>query len=285
MNRLAILGLGLMGGSLGMAAKQRRVAGEVRGYARREVTREAALERGLVDAVFDDPVAVVEGADLAVLCVPVLATPALAAACAPGLAPGSIVTDVGSTKDWLAAQMREVLAVSAATFVGSHPIAGSDRVSLDNARADLYDGAVVVVTPEGSDPPAVEQVVRFWSDIGACPQLMGAAEHDAVIARTSHLPHVLASVLAHGVLDGAEERVRDLCGTGFADTTRIAGGSEVVWHDIIKSNPAAICAELERFGRSLEGIRKLIAEERFEEVQRWLAEVRDLRCAHGRGAP
>ena len=279
---VAILGLGLMGGSLGLALK-RRGGGVVRGYARRPATRRRALARGVADRVFDQPEAAVEGADIVVFCVPVLSIPALAKACLPALADRCVATDVGSTKADLVSRMARLFARSGACFVGSHPIAGSEETGIEAARADLYEGSLVIVTPDGANSrgrqgrSARMAVRRLWEGVGARVVEMPPREHDRVIARTSHLPHMVAAALVAAVCDGACRSVRRFCGTGFRDTTRIAAGSEDLWHDIVATNSPAISREIGSFQKKLANLKTLIDAADFDGVRRFLASSRQAR--------
>ncbi|MFW6151923.1 MAG: prephenate dehydrogenase, partial [Verrucomicrobiota bacterium] len=214
MKKLAIMGLGLMGGSIGLAAKKAGVAEVVAGYARREESRRLAMELGIVDKVYSGAAESVESADMAVFCVPVLAIPALAGDCKSGLSKGCIVTDVGSTKKQLETQMRSALEGTGAVFVGSHPIAGSEMTGLSAARADLFEGAMVVVT-EGEGKEKTEAVVDMWSQFGARVCVMSSDRHDEILAKTSHLPHLLAAGLARHVLGAGDDDVQNFCGSGF----------------------------------------------------------------------
>ncbi|MCX6998556.1 MAG: prephenate dehydrogenase/arogenate dehydrogenase family protein [Kiritimatiellaeota bacterium] len=275
------MGLGLMGGSLGLALKARGGPGSVTGYARRPETRAAALQRQAVDAVCADPAEAVKNADLVVLCVPVLSMPALARACAPGLSAGSLVSDVGSTKAWLTTAMRVSLQGTGAVFVGSHPIAGSEQQGLEAGRADLYAGAVTVVTADGSEPAgAVERVQEFWAQLGAQVRVMRPEEHDRVMARTSHLPHVVAALLAATVgREGGTERIGPFCGPGFRDTTRVAEGSPDVWSDILQSNGPAVTEELVALKKKLDEVLALFAQDDREALRRFLRDSRASRQA------
>ena len=277
MTRCAIIGLGLMGGSLGLALKRRPGAPEVCGYGRREATRRLALERRAVDRAADSPQAAVRGADLVVFCVPVLSVPDLARRALPALAPGCLLTDVGSTKAHLCAEMRALLAGSPATFIGSHPIAGSEEAGLEAARADLYDGAAAVITPAGSPPDRAAELAAFWEGVGCRVIRMEPDEHDRLLARTSHLPHLVAALLAAAVHRGASAALGELCGTGFRDATRLAAGSADLWHDVVMTNREAIRAELAHFRGELDRLTALIEASDFEGVRRFLAQSRERR--------
>ncbi|MGQ9660831.1 MAG: prephenate dehydrogenase [Kiritimatiellia bacterium] len=280
--QIAIMGLGLMGGSLGLALKHLKVPPRLVGYARRDETRKVALTRGVVDAVHDRPESAVKDADLVVFCLPVLAIPAVLKQCLPALKPGCVITDVASTKAELCTQIARLLADTAATFVGSHPMAGSEKTGLAAARADLYQGAVVILTPEQSQGEETSNhnlalVRTLWERVGARCVVMPAEMHDRVVARTSHLPHLLAAALVEYVLCQDDAIVHQLCGSGFRDTTRIAGGSEIIWHDVLRTNAGPILAELDGYIRLLLDLRTKLAAQDFEGLKEFLARVRRLR--------
>lgn len=275
---LAILGLGLMGASLGLAARRRGVATRVVGWARRAETRERAVARGIVDAAEESPAEAVREAQVVVCCLPVLSMADCARNCRDALPAGSVFTDVGSTKAELVDAVSAALRGSRGSFVGSHPIAGSDQTGLEAARETLYEGAVVVVTPpDGRTAPGMEAVVALWRGLGAQVRIMTPAAHDQLIARTSHLPHLAACALTQAVLGGAASDAEVLCGSGFRDSTRIAAGSEEIWHDIIKTNREAVDAALRGYEAELGRIRGLVARGDFEGLKQYLATARALR--------
>ncbi len=279
MPRVAILGLGLMGGSLGLALRARaKHSFQAVGWARRPEVRKAALDRGCVEEVFEQPCDAAAGADLVVLCVPVLAMKNLLALCADSLSPQCVVTDVGSTKGDLMRSLPSVLAGRAAGFCGSHPIAGSEQQGIEAARADLYEGAVVIVTPPAPAGALAERVAPLWQAVGGEVCVMDADEHDRVMARTSHLPHLIAAALSATVgRDRAAETIARFCGPGFRDTTRIADGSPEVWRDIIETNREQVGAELEAFETVLGSLRKAVREGNMNEVVSLLADARQKR--------
>ena len=244
MDRLAIIGLGLMGGSLGLALKARGYAGQVVGYTRSAERRQTALDRGAVDEVFDQPQAAVRGADVVVYCAPILAIPPLVRETLSHVKPGAVLTDVGSTKEELVRELAEPARRAGVVFVGSHPIAGSEKQSIDAARPGLYEGATVVITPVGDEPnDAVAAVETLWKGTGAAFFRMTPADHDRMLARTSHLPHVAAALLVAAVARGGAA-VADFCGSGFRDTTRVAEGAPEIWMDILATNRTAVADEL-----------------------------------------
>lgn len=263
---IALLGAGLMGSSLGLALKARGAAPRIHLYARRETTRNDALERGVADAVFDDPVEAVRGVECAVLCVPVCTIAPLAKACLPGLEKGTVLTDVGSTKQVVQRQMDDVLAGSPARFIGSHPICGSEQQGMDAARPDLYEGAMTVVTPQDDAPEEdVRRVSALWQSVGSTVRRMSAQEHDRVLAMTSHLPHLASAAL---VLSAGGDG--SLCGTGFRDTTRLAAGSPEVWRDILTTNRDAVGSALEGYIGELAALRALLNTGDGDAIESWL---------------
>jgi len=281
--RLAIIGLGLMGGSLGLAVRRKQLPYSVVGYARREETRRTAIQMRVVECAFDNPQDAVACADIVVFCLPVLTIPDVMRDCMSFFSPGSIVTDVGSTKTAVISDMKRLFKGSPATFVGSHPIAGSDETGIEAARPDLYEGAMCIVTNEvygGTkmhSKGGIAQVVKFWEDVGMCVVSMSAKEHDKTIARTSHLPHLIAAILVSAVCKGNVKNIERFCGTGFRDTTRIAGGSESIWHDIVKTNSKMVGRQLGWFQVELARVKNMIDTGDFNGVRRFLAQSREKR--------
>lgn len=273
---VAILGLGLMGGSLGLALRARGFTGRLTGYARRDAVGAEARRRGVADEVFETPAAAARGAELVVICVPVRDIPPLVAEIASSLAPHAVVTDVGSTKAWVVERSEAALGAAGPRFVGSHPIAGSEKQGLDAAAATLYENALTVVTPRAeTDPSALSRVAALWRFVGARVVELSPEEHDRRLARTSHLPHLVAAVLAATAgRDGEAELFGAFCGAGFRDTTRVADGSPEVWEDIVRTNPAAILAEMEAFAARWRAAADALRAEDYAAVRRWLEEGR-----------
>lgn len=273
---IAVLGLGLMGGSLAWAVKKRGV-GRVHGYARREVTRRLAQEKGICDQVFDEPSAAAAGCDLAIICTPVMTVPELLEKIC-GRESRFLATDVSSTKEWVVQQCESRTKGTGVRFVGSHPICGSEKSGIEHADPDLYEGAVTVVTPTPSTDAADEEyLTSFWRGVGCRVMKLAAPEHDRILARTSHLPHLLAALLVHEVGRGDTEKQGQLCGSGFSDTTRIAAGPAAVWRDIFLTNTGPLLQELAAVSRELERVRQWLEEGRSEEIERWLATAQRLR--------
>jgi cyclohexadieny/prephenate dehydrogenase len=269
--RLAVLGLGLLGGSVAVAARRRGVAAQVAGGARRAEVRALALEREFVDEAADFEAAVV-GADLVVLATPVFAMPDLVRRIAPALAPGAIVTDVGSVKRLLVEVLPGLLPAGS-VYVGSHPMAGSHQSGIEHARADLFEGTACVVT-EAPDAALRERVCGFWRALGARVVLRDAASHDAEVAWMSHLPHALAFAFG-AALRSAPERAFELAGAGFRDFTRIARSEPELWADILASNRKALAAPLQLAGQALAELSRAVEANDVDALERFFGAARD----------
>jgi len=269
----------LMGGSLGLALRQRGVAREVVGWARRRETMAAAMAAGSVARVAETPDEAVRGAELVVVGTPISFIAPIVTACAAAIADGAVVTDVGSTKGEIMRRLAGNWPDGRATFIGSHPMAGSERTGMDAARAALYEGAMVAVTPSASaSPEAVERVCRLWWNVGGLVRVMDADAHDRLVARTSHLPHLVAAALVDAVLGAAPDAESvAFCGPGFRDTTRVAAGSAEIWRDVVFTNRAAVLAALDRFTQALGAVRERIASGDEPGVQEFLTRVSEAR--------
>lgn len=249
--RVAILGLGLMGASLGLALRAKGV--RVVGYNHSPANARTALERGAVDAIAPTPAEAVAGASLVVLAAPVLANIAFADEIAGALAPDAVVTDMGSTKGEFC--RRVAAAHPGMVLVGSHPVAGSEKQGAGAARADLFQGRRCVVTPlDGKPEEAVERVEALWCAVGAVTIRMSPEAHDRLLARTSHLPHLVSAALAETIGRDRAAEVGTFCGPGFCDTTRLAAGSVPMWRDILETNRAAIESELRAFKDAVDAL-------------------------------
>ena len=267
--RLAVLGLGLLGGSTALAARSRGVARETLGYARRRGPLEAAVAAGTIDRC-GGLAEVVAGADLVVLGTPISAMERVLEQAVPHLAPGAIVTDVGSVKGDLARSLPALLP-DGVQFVGSHPMAGSHLVGVDHADADLFVDRCVVVTPiESTDEQICERVAGFWAALGAHVVRREPDAHDAQVAWTSHLPHVLAYAFAHA-LEHMPPASSDLVGAGFEDFTRIAHSGPDLWADILTTNGKALVGPLQHVSESLSQIARATEAGDREALERVLA--------------
>lgn len=271
---VSILGLGLMGSSLALALRKRGFCEKISGYARREDTCEAALDTGVVDAVFTDPQEAVRDADLVVVCVPIWTIAQLAERIAPAFKQGAVVTDVGSTKLELLNALSPLFLNIDACFVGSHPIAGSEKTGLAAGNPDLYDGRLTVVCPSSDTPfEAKEVVCSLWRSVGSEVVEMSPEAHDATLAATSHLPHMVAAALTRAVANGDPAARADFCGTGFYDTSRVASGSPGMWVDIIDTNRRALERELNHFHQELKGLIDILQHGDGEAIRQWLEQA------------
>ena len=199
--KITLVGVGLLGGSIGLAAKQRRLAARVCGYVRRAAGAEECLKARAVDEASTDLARAVGDAELVVLCTPLAQMAALMPKLLPALARGAIVTDVGSVKGSVVTELEPLVAGAGGRFVGSHPMAGSEKMGVGAAQADLFEKAICVVTPTAaSDKDAVRRVEEFWKTLGGVTLTMSPELHDDLVSRSSHLPHVVAAEIANYVL-------------------------------------------------------------------------------------
>lgn len=261
---LTIVGVGLLGGSVALAAKQRGVVRRVVGVGRSAARLKQAQDAGLIDDFRTDLVQAAAESDLVIFSTPVnLIVPGVREA-ATECRPGTLITDVGSTKGNLCRELSSGLP-DRVMFVGSHPLAGSEKQGWEYSRADLFAGRVCVVTPTESSPrKVVERLAAFWQAIGMSVVEMTPEGHDDALAQTSHVPHVVASALARTLAD----ENRSLAATGFADTTRIAAGDPQVWVPILMDNRDAILARLDEFSSQVATFREALARRDEEELRR-----------------
>jgi prephenate dehydrogenase len=272
-SRLAVLGLGLLGGSVAWAARERGLAREVVGCGRREAPLRDALARGLVDRIALDPAAAVAGAELVVLASPVGAMAGLLRAASPGLRPDAIVTDVGSVKSFLAETLPG-LVPPGVVYVGAHPMAGSHEKGPEHARADLFEGATCIVAPVAGDPPAaVARVEAFWSAVGARVVRRDPTAHDVEVAWMSHVPHAVAFAFARALGD-APPSAGEVAGSGFRDFTRIARSEPELWAEILVANRKAVQGPLARVAERLAALAQALESGDVETMDRWIAEAR-----------
>ncbi|MBN2507465.1 MAG: prephenate dehydrogenase/arogenate dehydrogenase family protein [Verrucomicrobia bacterium] len=288
--KVTLVGAGLLGGSLGLALRQRRLARRVAAYVRRAASAGECRELGVADEVGLDLHAAVAGSDLVVLCTPLAEIPPLATALRPALKPGALVTDVGSAKAAVVRDLEAPLAQAGAHFVGSHPLAGLEKSGVRAARADLFQDAMCVVTPTArSHPGAVRRLKEFWQSVGGKPLEMAAELHDALVARSSHLPHFLAAALAHSVLDPARHPAQALvCASGFRDMTRLASGSVEMWRDIARANADHLREALDGFIAELRRLRQILDAPGDDALQAFLETAKERRdgwCAAGASSP
>ncbi|MCI0743946.1 MAG: prephenate dehydrogenase/arogenate dehydrogenase family protein [Verrucomicrobia subdivision 3 bacterium] len=255
--QITLVGVGLLGGSLGLAIKQRRLAQRVVGFVRRAASVQECEALAVCDEATRDVQTAVRAADLIIFCTPIAQMRELAERMLPAVKPGIIATDVGSVKEIVVEDLEPTFARVGAHFVGSHPMAGAEKIGVRAAQADLFNKAVCVVTPTASvKMDAVEKVEEFWRCVGAVPIRMSPETHDDLVSRSSHLPHVVAAELANYVLSPVHPKEQGLlCANGFRDTTRIASGSPEMWRDICLANRVNLARVLGVFIEDLEEFR------------------------------
>ena len=272
---VAILGLGLLGGSISLAARKRNVASRVIGWSHRDVTRLSALEKGVIDECQPTPQQAVREADLVIMCTPVGAMPQVLEMIAPAMKRGCRVTDVGSTKRSVVAAAERILDRSN-PFVGSHPMAGSERSGIGAADPNLLEGRLCILTPnERTDATAVDEIGEFWTDCGMRTTRLSPGEHDRLLSDVSHLPHLLAAAL----VAIQEDRAIDVAGPGFRDVTRIAAGDAGLWRDIFTDNKESLIRSLDRLLGGLRDYRTALQANDGARIEQLLAAASKRRVA------
>jgi prephenate dehydrogenase len=258
--KVTIVGVGLLGGSLGLALKKRRLVSEVAGYVRRRESVVECKKVRAVDSCTTDLREAVKDADLIVLCTPLAQMLPLIKEMRPAIKRGAIITDVGSVKATVVKQLEPLIAKASAHFIGSHPMAGAEKTGVAAARPNLFENAVCVVTPtRKSNQAAVKKIEQLWKAIGARVLRLAPELHDELVSRSSHLPHVAAATLANLVLDPKHPKAQPLlCANGFRDTTRIASGSPEMWRDIAVANRKNLNKALETFIRELKNFQSTL---------------------------
>ena len=258
--RVALIGLGLIAGSMALAMKRAGLVGEIVGTARTAATRGVALKRGLCDRVCETAAEAVKDADLVVLCVPVGAMETIAIEIAPHLAPGATVTDVGSVKraviDAVAPHMPDGI-----HFIPGHPLAGTEQSGPEAGFAELFENRFTLLIDDGADPDAIARLARLWTEMGARVEVMDADHHDLVLAVTSHTPHLIAYTMV-GVADDlrrvTDSEVIKYSAAGFRDFTRIAASDPTMWRDVFLTNKDATLEILGRFTEELFALQRAI---------------------------
>lgn len=254
--RLTIVGVGLLGGSVARAARARGLAREIVGVGRDRDRLAPALADGTLDRAVTELAGGVRDADLVLLALPVLATEQVLPALWPAVSAGALVTDVGSTKARIARAADALQPARPVRFVGSHPMAGSERSGYAASRADLFEGATVIVTPtEAVAPGTVKDATVFWESLGARVSVLDPDSHDRTVAAISHLPHLAA----YALVDAVETDALAFAARGFRDTTRIAASDPDVWREIFLANRDALAASLAAYRAALDRLESLVA--------------------------
>lgn len=276
-NSVSIIGVGLIGGSLGLALKKANLAQNIIGIGRREEKLQQALKLKTVDAVVTDIYFGVKKADLVILATPVNSILEIATQMMPYLKIGTIVMDVGSTKKKIVRKLTPSLSSSELYFVGTHPLAGSEGSGVESAKSDLFEGAVCIITPiPQTNEDALSIVRALWENIGAKVIEMTPESHDELLAYTSHLPHIVAASLADLIkLQG--NQIIPLLASGFKDTTRISASDPVMWRDICLTNQEELLKTIREFKKILEKWENLVKEADPSAIVREFEEVKNFR--------
>jgi prephenate dehydrogenase len=258
--QMTVCGVGLIGGSLALIARRAGVVGKVVGLGRTQQNLDVAVERGMLDVATRDPVEAARGADLIVLSVPIMTMRATLEKMIAHTATDAVVTDVGSVKEFVVREL-EPLITGKRSIVAAHPVAGKETVGAVSADPALFRDRRVILTPSAkSTPDAINKIEQLWSTTGACVEMMDPATHDRLLARASHLPQIVSSVLAAAL---ADEKVGDKLAaeygaSGLRDTTRLAGSSWEMWRDIFITNREAIAAALKLYGATLAEFQRVL---------------------------
>ncbi len=277
--RMVVAGVGLIGGSLALAARREGLVEEVIGYGRGEKNLRLAQRRGIIKNYFLEKGAFPAGVDLLVMATPVQTTVSLTASFLPRLEPGCLITDVGSVKGQIVRDMERVLPRQF-RFVGSHPVAGGEQWGAQAAFPDLFSGQRCILTPtRNTDSGALKKVSTLWRRVGARVEVMNPLLHDRILGTVSHLPHILAYAMVNS-LDGPRTGpvdLKDYCGTGFKDFTRIASSRPEIWRDICLANRDVLDKSLGDYIRRLERVRQWIRDGKNGLLEREFARANEIR--------
>jgi cyclohexadieny/prephenate dehydrogenase len=278
--RIALIGIGLIGSSISHASRRAGLAGSIVGSARTPATVETAMRLGIIEQGFVSAAEAVEGADLVILCTPVGLCGPIAKEISRSLKPGAILTDVGSVK---ASIVRDVSphVPKGVHFVAGHPIAGTEQSGPEAGFAELFDGRWTILTPlPGWDEAAADKLALFWSKMGAMVETMEPIHHDQVLAITSHLPHLIAYTIvgtATGLEEHTQREVIKFSASGFRDFTRIAASNPIMWRDIFLNNREAVLEMLGRFSEDLTALQRAIRWGEGEKLEDWFSRTRAIR--------
>lgn len=277
--KVTLIGVGLLGGSLGLALRQRSLAKTVVGYVRRQASIEECVRAGAADSATRNLLEAVADADLIVFCTPLGQMKELAEQMSPALKKDAIVTDVGSVKASVTKDLDPIVKKAGGHFVGSHPMAGSEKIGVAAARSDLFHNAICIVTAKTASTWA-RRVEDMWKSVGGRPLRLTPAQHDEFVSRSSHLPHVVAAELANYVLSPAHPPEQAaVCATGFRDTTRIASGSPEMWRDIALANRANLSRVLGVFIDDLKEFQHALDSENLAAIEDFFRSAKERRDA------
>jgi len=278
--RVALIGLGLIGSSLARAIKARKLAGKIIGHARTIETREKSLTLGFIDEAADSAEAAVQGADLVVIAAPVGTTGAIAEEITSFLSPGAIIIDVGSVKQAVVEAVQPHIP-EGVHFVPAHPVAGTEESGPEAGFAELFENRWCILTPPpGTDAEAVARVTALWRAVGSQVDIMDARHHDMILAITSHLPHLIAYTIVGTATDlenHLQQEVVKFAAGGFRDFTRIAASDPVMWRDIFLANKDAVLEMLGRFDEDLTALQRAIRYGDADALEEIFTRTRDIR--------
>jgi prephenate dehydrogenase len=277
--QITLVGVGLLGGSLGLAVRKRRLASRVVGFVRRQASVAECERAGACDKAELDLGAAVRGSDFIVLCTPLAQMRELAERLLPAIKREAVITDVGSVKGSVVSELEPLFANAGGYFVGSHPMAGAEKTGVSAASAELFQKAVCAVTPtSATNADALQRVEDFWRAVGALPIRMSAEKHDDLVSRSSHLPHVVAAELANYVLSPVHPKEQaTLCANGFRDTTRIASGSPEMWRDICLANRVNLARVLGVFIEDLQEFQIALNDGDTKAVEEFFSQAKERR--------
>jgi cyclohexadieny/prephenate dehydrogenase len=278
--RIAVIGLGLIGSSLCHAVRRSNLAGHIAGYARSAETRDKAAEIGFVDSIHDSASQAAENADLVIICTPIGAYGAIAKEISGSLMPGAILSDVGSVKKAVIESLQEHVPDNV-HFIPGHPIAGTEESGPEAGFAELFDNRWCILTPEhGVETRAIATLSKFWEACGSDVEVMSAEHHDLVLAITSHLPHLIAYNIVGTVTELEEDtksEVIKFSASGFRDFTRIAASDPTMWRDIFLNNKDAVLEVLGRFNEDLSELQRAVRRGDGDKLHRLFSATRDVR--------
>ncbi len=277
-SRIAIVGLGQLGGSLALRLDEIKCR-SLYAISRNETTIKDALERGILEGGSTDAADILPVVDMTFICLPLTASIEFVKANIDHFRPGSIVTDVGSVKVEIVREIRGILLDKGVYFVGGHPMAGSEKSGWENCNAELYQNAIVFLTPTPDDESlAIDLVRNFWQDIGARPLEIEAERHDEAVAYTSHFIHLLSSAICKTVFSSDDNEARELaCAGAFRDTTRIASSNVNMWTEITKYNHEFIKKALADFKREIDSIDTYLNNQDWDNVENYFADAKSKR--------
>lgn len=282
LNKLVIIGVGLIGGSFALALRKAGMVKFIVGVGRNKENMQRALSLGVIDTIAVDPVSAIQDADFVMLAMPVGQTTNILAKIAPHLESNTILTDVGSTKQDVIAVAQSYLTDNLGNFVPGHPIAGAELSGVSAAQADLFRDKHLILTPLAETTThAINQVVKCWQGCGALISTMRAEEHDKVLAATSHLPHILAFTLMNYLRNCSEKKTDNLlrfAGSGFRDFTRIASSSPEMWRDICLANREALLTQIDAYKNALTSLQKDLANDDAQALEKTFTEAREIRA-------